>query len=223
MELKMTKNFKSLVGQKFGKLTVESIDEAQYLNGKKIKYNCKCECGETRNGVERQRLVNGKVTGCKKCSPYRFRGASVKEVDRELAIYRTLFRALKQTKNKNPARIVTLTFQEFVRMISQNCFYCNRPPYQIAKDTARVARKPGRLVSNTQVIHCGLDRTDNNECYSIANCVPCCSECNYCKGKMDQDKFLELVKMIHYNFYERSEPIEGNLNFKRVSNERFRE
>lgn len=36
----------------------------------------------------------------------------------------------------------------------------------------------------------GIDRVNNNEGYKIANCVPCCTACNFAKGKLDLSQFL---------------------------------
>lgn len=59
---KPSKNRKNLVGQKFGKLTVISLNEEESKNGILI-WNCKCECGnlfKARGG----NLKNGKAKHC---------------------------------------------------------------------------------------------------------------------------------------------------------------
>ena len=38
----------------------------------------------------------------------------------------------------------------------------------------------------------GLDRRDSSKGYSVENCVPCCSEINYLKGRLNHDKFIAL-------------------------------
>ena len=35
------------------------------------------------------------------------------------------------------------------------------------------------------------------QCYSAANCVPCCSDCNYAKREMSQESFKNLVARIY--------------------------
>lgn len=63
-----------------------------------------------------------------------------------------------------------LSLDEFCQLISSECHYCGAD---------------GRV---------GIDRRDNNTGYLIQNCVPCCSKCNYLKGKKSVDEFLELAE-----------------------------
>lgn len=42
-----------------------------------------------------------------------------------------------------------------------------------------------------------IDRADNNLGYTKENSVPCCSECNFCKGTLSKDKFLDLVRKVY--------------------------
>lgn len=42
----------------------------------------------------------------------------------------------------------------------------------------------------------GIDRVDNSVGYTIENCVPCCTSCNFMKGKMTKDDFIEKVSQI---------------------------
>lgn len=56
-----------------------------------------------------------------------------------------------------------LTYPEYVKLISQMCFYCN-----------------GSLPETST----GLDRKANTEGYTIENAVPCCTACNRIKGEV---------------------------------------
>lgn len=42
----------------------------------------------------------------------------------------------------------------------------------------------------------GIDRVDNTIGYKLTNCVPCCSMCNWMKGKYDKDTWLEQIERI---------------------------
>ena len=68
----------------------------------------------------------------------------------------------------------TLTKKNVMEILSKNCFYCNG--------------KSG-----------GIDRVDNGIGYTYANCVSCCSQCNYMKGRMNISDFLEKIKEIYAN------------------------
>ena len=43
----------------------------------------------------------------------------------------------------------------------------------------------------------GIDRLNPENGYSIENCVPCCSTCNYMKHTQQTSDFLEHVKKIY--------------------------
>lgn len=69
-----------------------------------------------------------------------------------------------------------LTLEQFNRIRIQNCYYCGK--------------------ENTNTHHNGVDRIDSNLGYSIDNCVSCCGECNYMKGKLTDKDFIEQCQII---------------------------
>ena len=85
-----------------------------------------------------------------------------------------------------------LTFQEFITLGKQECFYCGVVP-----ETTRCA-----LDSNTRklkvVFRNGIDRLDNNQGYTPENCVPCCRWCNTMKLNMSIEDFFERVSRIYH-------------------------
>lgn len=68
-----------------------------------------------------------------------------------------------------------ITFDQFNSIIQKDCVYCG--------------------VSPPNVI--GADRVDNSIGYVINNIVPCCTICNYMKGKLGMQDFILRVFMIH--------------------------
>lgn len=70
-----------------------------------------------------------------------------------------------------------LTIEEFEKITSQRCFYCDE-----FHDTKE---------------YCGIDRVDNNIGYVLNNLVPCCEFCNFSKRDNAQDYFLDKVKKIY--------------------------
>ena len=85
----------------------------------------------------------------------------------------------KYSHFKNNAIIRGINFdlskEEVLSLCSSKCFYCG-------KDRCL-----------------GIDRIDNSKGYTIDNCVPCCTTCNYMKRILQRDEFLDHVKKI-YNF-----------------------
>lgn len=76
-----------------------------------------------------------------------------------------------------------LSLEEFVKITSKNCTYCERPPSQVR----------GRYVYN------GIDRKDNAQGYTAKNSLPCCGLCNAVKSNrftFDQMKQIGRVLQI---------------------------
>lgn len=46
----------------------------------------------------------------------------------------------------------------------------------------------------------GIDRVDSSKNYTIDNCIPCCTMCNFMKQSYPQNDFLNQInKIYHYN------------------------
>ncbi|WP_037547415.1 hypothetical protein [Spirochaeta lutea] len=73
-------------------------------------------------------------------------------------------------KAKANDREFELTKEQFDRLSTGNCYYCN-------------VEGPN-----------GIDRIDNSKGYSIENCVSCCKHCNYVKGNLSIKLFNEWKK-----------------------------
>lgn len=65
--------------------------------------------------------------------------------------------------------------EEFVSLITGDCHYC------------------GKKESN------GIDRKDSSIGYTTSNAVPCCKTCNYMKGTLKYDDFLNHISVIYKN------------------------
>jgi hypothetical protein len=71
----------------------------------------------------------------------------------------------------NTKRSFTLTFEQFITVVSLPCLYCGE--------------------NNEQR---GVDRWDNNVGYVFENCRPCCPPCNYFKGSKDGPTFVDHIR-----------------------------
>lgn len=65
-----------------------------------------------------------------------------------------------------------LTDEQASRLFMGQCHYC------------------GKHASN------GIDRVDNSKGYFLENCVSCCSACNFMKGSMDLEEFIDHIHKI---------------------------
>lgn len=84
-----------------------------------------------------------------------------------------LYKSYKYDANRRNIPFL-ISYEEFLVFQNQKCFYCNDHPDKI-----------------------GLDRKDNNLGYDKDNIVACCKSCNFLKGSLNTDDFLNLVKKIN--------------------------
>ncbi len=161
----------NLLNQTFGKLTVKSISHSNH----RIIWNCECSCGNVCE-VSGSDLMRSHTTSCG-CNRRKEYG------------YAAMIKVL--TDYKRHAKIKNINFDlsedEFIFLTKQNCHYCGCEPSQISN----------KIDSNGEYIYNGIDRVNQDEGYTIDNCVSCCSECNYMKNTQSQDGFLSMVKRIY--------------------------
>lgn len=163
-----------LTEHRFGRWTV--IDRAGRSDGGVAMWNCRCACGVTR-AVASVALRNGASASC---------GCWAREVNRApdgvsgLISLRTRYRH----SAKNKGLLFELTLDEFQKLTSSPCHYCGALPGR--KITFN--KKP-----YTTYTFNGIDRKDNTLGYVLDNCLPCCIDCNSCKGARAYTEFLTLV------------------------------
>lgn len=99
-----------------------------------------------------------------------------------------------QKKNAKRRKIdFKLSFDEWLMLVTSNCFYCNGKP-------ANAYKHSGTYYSKTcgEIIYQGIDRIDNSVGYVFDNCAPCCKTCNSMKSNMGlkdfEDHILKIVK-----------------------------
>ena len=72
------------------------------------------------------------------------------------------------------------------------------------------------LVTDARCFYCGgilprrglgLDRIKNDEGYSVANCRPCCGDCNRCKGSLSTEEFQMLAQKIYQHWAGTKPPV----------------
>lgn len=84
-----------------------------------------------------------------------------------------------------------LTKDIFYNLTQQNCYYCNKAPYQTIKTYKR------------EFLFNGVDRIDNKVGYEINNVVSCCGKCNMMKWNLKQDDFINHIVSIYNNISSR--------------------
>lgn len=141
---------------------------------------CKCDCGRL-SYHEGYRVRKGIIQSCG-CSR-RVKAPQKSGINMMYHIYK--YNASKRDLTFN------LSLSRFRILSESDCHYCGCPP-------KRIERKGVRFFAN------GIDRKNNQNGYSIANCVSCCTKCNMAKGQMGYDEFMLWINdLIAYRSIER--------------------
>ena len=160
-----TNLIKYSVGSKFGKLTIIKDYGIHDKFGKRI-FQFQCECGNIKDIPIHYGM---KSCGCLK------RKSTTPEKDLYTRYRRN---AIKHKREFN------LTFNEFRKLIYDNCYYCGSIP-----------QSKLRIVNSE--LHHGIDRVNNDIDYIITNCVTCCPNCNFAKKQLTHNEFMLMIKAIY--------------------------
>lgn len=134
-----------------------------------------CQLTKTLDQFHKNKKArDGHQSECKTC--VQTRAASNKD---KMAAYRQTQRG-RYAKYKGSAKERGLTFdltmEDFMTFWQGDCTYCG-----------------------DQIATVGIDRLDSNVGYTLANCIPCCWECNRIKGDRSSEALnTHLLKMLKH-------------------------
>jgi predicted RNA-binding Zn-ribbon protein involved in translation (DUF1610 family) len=168
-----------------------TVIEEPFLT-KKLKFNhfnakVKCNCG--KEFIARcTNLRTGRTVACSDCS---FKARSERAV--QVSQYQQMFKRLVLDRCRKHTIEISITVDDYSRLISQNCFYCNDEP----RKTNRFSNR--KYVNTETVFANGVDRIDSSKGYTLENCITCCTSCNYAKHKLTQSEFFDKIVKIYKN------------------------
>lgn len=181
---------KDLSGKRFGRLTVVRFDHTT-PNGISY-YLCLCDCGVEKI-IRASNFTHGTTVSC---------GCYQREEKN------------KWLRSKTPHLIAPkgiwkshyadgCSFEKFLELSQQNCFYCGSPPYN--KYNPYVYRMKKGTISKEWFDKCwyvynGLDRIDSNKPHSEDNIVTCCILCNQAKNDLSIEEFKKWIVKLYDNF-----------------------
>ena len=168
-----------LTGKRFGKLTV--LERKENGTNYRAQWLCKCSYGNERI-INSKYLLNGSI---KSCGCYDKERKSLPSGE---ASKRKIYRVYKRIA-KIRGFDFYITYEDFLKIVSKNCFYCDCKPSNIQKN------KWG----NGDFIYNGIDRIDNTKGYIDGNVVPCCYQCNHSKTDMSISDFYEWINRVNKN------------------------
>lgn len=177
-----------LVNKKFGRLVVIKFYKKNKHGGS--DWECLCECGKIKI-AHGSNLISG---GTKSCGCLHDESSRNNGFKRLLppgeSSFNSLYSGYKR-KSRERGYDFKLTVIEFRKLVTSNCFYCNKEPLQIMRTLGRN--------KGTPFIYNGIDRVDTCKGYIINNCVPCCKECNYKKSDVTIDICRKTIDFIDKN------------------------
>jgi len=183
----MDKRIRNLSGNRFGRLCAIKIVENPKSGGK--MWLCLCDCGNICC-VLSANLIWGhtKSCGCLR----KERTALMRKLPKGQAVANSIYKNYRHAARKRNI-LFDLSKNEFMNLVTQNCFYCNKTPSQ----ELNIKECNGSFIYN------GIDRVDNLKGYNLDNCVPCCGRCNKAKNNMTLEEFINLVDLIHENVHQK--------------------
>ncbi len=155
-------------GQTFGMLEAMGQDLSRPKPG--VWWLMKCKCGKVTS-VHSANVRRYTACGCQRSLP-----------DGVAARNAVIGNYKRWAKRRG--RDWMLTNEDFFTLTQKLCHYCGAPPAQVAQ----VSNGTGRFIYN------GVDRKDNGLGYTEENAVACCGFCNFMKGKLPYQEFIDWLK-----------------------------
>jgi len=169
----------NLIGKRFGKLLV--IEDAPKVNNRYVSCKCKCDCGNEKI-IAAFNLRNGATISCG-CRGFETRFKRVNK-----PIITSINYIFKFYSDGD------LTIDDFVKLSSQNCHYCNSSLTNYCNISIKSYSK---FDSEFDFHYNGLDRLDNSRVHDLDNVVTCCKYCNRSKNSLNYNEFLIQTKNIY--------------------------
>lgn len=180
------------VGDIFGDLTVLKVN----LKDNSYIAECLCLCGK-KHKASIYHLFDGNTTSCG-CGLYRMR----EKGDKGYVTYNWAYQTYKRNAKKQK-RSFKLSLEEFKKLVSLNCHYCDSEP----KLTNRYLDRQGKQkrknkkyqqstidMAYTKIN--GIDRIDNYLGYEKSNTISCCYICNRAKSSMSYRDFIQWINKL---------------------------
>ena len=194
-------------GEIYGRLTL--IKRMPWKNNRGSYWHCKCECGNQNYiSVRQDSLINGHTSSCGCLHRDRIKK------DPGFSTYTQKFYHYKSNAKRRKIEF-SLNFEDFIKIIKKNCFYCDIKPseynYYLKSDMLTLTNPNKRALKETidrATVHInGIDRINSKLGYLKNNSVPCCADCNTMKMSLSIEDFLNKIVFI----YNRIDTIKNNL------------
>jgi hypothetical protein len=139
---------------------------------------CECSCGKVLR-LRTYDVIFGKVRSC----------GCLSTIQENSAIKLNRYFNKYQRSAKEKGYTFNIPLEIFKQLIEANCHYCGSPPRNLVNLYGR------NLLCN------GIDRKNQSIGYEIDNALSCCRYCNYSKGILPYDEFIDHIKIINQHFF----------------------
>jgi hypothetical protein len=172
-----------------------------FFKWKTALWPCLCPCGKITN-ITHSNLLNKNTNHCISCSSvenlkqYNSKKIAHNKLPDGEAAFNTLYRSYFKNAQQRELSF-DLDKDVFKSITKMDCHYCGQPPnnhYPSIGTTRSSAKK-----TITQYQYNGIDRVNSKLGYSIDNCVPACSVCNYMKKSLSFGDFKQHIARIYKN------------------------
>ncbi len=172
-------------GAIFGDLVYIKESEPIIMSGKQIRtVLVKCKCGTIeKTSYNKLKHYQTKCGQCYKKERKEKRGPILPIGQ---ASKNALF-GVYQKRAKEKQLNFTLSFDEFINLTSDDCYYCGNQPDCVSRRSGTY----GEYKHNT------IDRVNNELGYIPDNCVPCCYTCNSVKSNKTLEQFKSYVQILY--------------------------
>lgn len=183
------KRVDDITEKKYGKLLViERSEKRSGKNNQHILWKCICDCGNIHY-TEAYKLKRGRKKSCG-CMDSGRNPSFIN--NRGMALWNRLYLSTIKKRAKKQGYETDINIDLFIKISSENCFYCNSEGTQKLED--RIKNSEAFITFN------GIDRINSSRGYFMDNIVSCCKHCNTAKNTLSQSDFKQLIKRIYENF-----------------------
>ena len=182
----MTSSRTVFPGDRFGHWTV--LEGVRIHPTKSARYfEVQCDCGNL-SWRRSWNLISGhsKSCGCLASNPrldtVLDRPQSTRHRNTKERLYPSVYWKYVEGA-KDRGHEFSISLEDFIKLVSSDCFYCGGSPSR-------------KIEGANPIFVNGIDRYDNSTGYTVENCVPCCSICNFMKGKLEASHFLAHISRI---------------------------
>lgn len=175
------------IGKTYNHLKIVSYKVYKLDNRTQTKwFLCKCICGVEKE-IRASNVLSGSIKSCG-CKRREAINAGIRKYNTKKFLYPSEKKIYSNYKvdSKRRNKQFILPFEDFLKIVNQNCTYCGSKPY---------IKVYNKTKTRFAVIN-GIDRIDSSIGYIPKNIVPCCKVCNMMKNNLKVNDFKSHVKKI---------------------------